>query len=296
MSEVATPIFVSSGAFKSRSVAEIVGMALAGGLRHIELGSGTDWAPDVLQPVRKTAGRMIQYLVHNYFPPHETPFVLNLAAADEAVLARSREHCRLAIELSVEVGAPFFSVHAGFAFAAKPDDLGKNLTGVQRFSLERAHQTFVESLRELCAFASNRGMRVVVENNVIAPFNLVGGMNRLGLCATAEDIRLTHADVGSPNLGFLIDVGHLKVTANALGFDREMFLDKVGPHVTAFHLSDNDGMADQNLPFGDDAWFLPVLADFPDVTVVLEAYQLELDQIRNCCKVIDRARSRVKTV
>jgi len=296
MSEVAIPIFVSSGAFKSRSVAEIVGMALAGGLRHIELGSGTDWDPAVLQPVRKTAGQTIQYLVHNYFPPYETPFVLNLAAADEAVLARSREHCKLAIELSAELHAPFFSVHAGFAFSAQPDELGKNLTGVQRFPLERAHQTFVESLRSLCLFGDDRGVRVVVENNVIAPFNLVGGMNRLGLCATAEDILLTQAEVGSPNLGFLIDVGHLKVTANALGFDREAFLDKVGPHVAAFHLSDNDGIADRNLPFGDDAWFLPRLADFPQATLVLEAYQLELDQIRNCCQVIDRARSRVKTV
>jgi len=209
-------------------------------------------------------------------------------------LTRSREHCRFAVDLSAELNASFFSVHAGFAFAARPEDLGKDLTGVPRFSLEEAHQTFVESLRSLCAYSMDRGVRFVVENNVIAPFNLVGGKNRLGLCATADDILQTYADVESSNLGFLIDVGHLKVTANALGFDRHAFLDRVAPYVAAFHLSDNDGLADQNLPFGTEAWFVPRLKDFPNAWMVLEAYRLEADQIRACCKIIEEARVAVR--
>lgn len=288
--------FVSTGAFKTRSVRECVEWALKGGVDRIELGSGSHWSPDVLQPIRETSGRPIRYLVHNYFPPHEQPFVLNLASSDPEARERSLAHCRQAIDLSVELRAPFFSVHAGFAFKAKPEHLGRPVTQVPRVTLEQAHETFVRSLKELCAYASRRCVRLAVENNVIHPFNLVNGRNLVSLCATAEEILRTYAEVGASNLGILIDVGHLKVTATSLGFDRHAFLDRVAPHVVAFHLSDNNGLADQNRPFDEQAWFLPRMADFPNATMVLEAYDLDLDQIRDQCRMITQARHRVVSV
>lgn len=288
--------YVSSGAFKTRSVAEIVALAVCHGLHRVELGSGTAWAVDMLEPVRRTAGAPIDYLVHNYFPAHQDPFVLNLASSDPDGLDRSLAHCRQAVDLCHELQAPFFSVHAGFAFAAKPEQLGRDQTKIPRIALEQAHEIFVRSLRELCAYAGEKNIIVAVENNVIAPFNLIGGKNRLGLCATAEDILETRKDVDCPNLAFLIDVGHLKVTANALGFDRAAFLDKVAPHVTAFHLSDNDGETDQNLPFGNEAWFLPWLAEFPSAAMILEAYSLEPAVIADTCRVVERACHRVRVV
>lgn len=288
--------YVSSGAFKTRSVPEIVSLAVRSGLHRVELGSGTTWAADMLDPVRQTSGAPMTYLVHNYFPSHQDPFVLNLASADRDGLARSQAHCRQAVDLCHELKAPFFSVHAGFAFAARPEQLGRDQTNIPRISLDQAHEIFVRSLRDLCAYAASKGIGVAVENNVIAPFNLIGGKNRLGLCATAEDILHTQKDVGCANLSFLIDVGHLNVTAHALGFDREAFLDTVAPYVTAFHLSDNDGETDQNLPFGDDAWFLPRLADFPRATMILEAYSLEPSEIAETCRVVERARRRARVV
>jgi sugar phosphate isomerase/epimerase len=286
-------IHISTGAFKTRSVSEIISLALKSGLRHIELSSGTVWAPDMLDPVRKTSGHPINYLVHNYFPPHQDPFVLNLASGEDGTLQRSRSHCRLAVDLCCELNAPFFSVHGGFAFQGKPENLGKDVTRLPRISLEEAHEIFVKSLRDVCTYAATKQVRVLVENNVVHPFNLVAGKNRVGLCATAEDMLRTYADVGAGNLAFLIDVGHLKVTANSLGFDRDEFLDDVGPYVEAFHLSDNDGTADRNLAFGDEAWFLPRLADFPRATMILEAYSLEMPDIIKTCRTVERACQRI---
>jgi sugar phosphate isomerase/epimerase len=289
-------IYVSTGAFKTRSVLAIIEQALQSGLHHIELASGAAWAPGMLDAVRKTAGFPIHYLVHNYFPPHQDPFVLNLAASDKVILQRSQEHCRQAVDLCQELGASFFSVHAGFAFAGKPDNLGRDVTNLPRVSLEEAHETFIQNLRNLCAYADGKQIQVLVENNVLHPFNVIGGKNRLGLCATAEDIIRTRDDVRAANLAFLIDVGHLNVTANSLHFDRETFLDKIGPYVAAFHLSDNDGTADQNRPFGDEAWFLPRLADFPHATMILEAYSLNVPEILETCRAIERACQRVRAV
>lgn len=288
--------YVSSGAFKTRSVSEIVDLALGAGLGRIELGSGTAWVENMLDGVRRTSGKPIHYLVHNYFPPHRDPFVLNLASTAEDVLARSREHCRLAIDLTHELRAPFFSVHAGFAFEARPDQLGRDLTKTPRVSLDEAHGVFVESLRELCGYAASKGVQLLVENNVIAPFNLIDGRNKLGLCATADDLVRTYEEVGSSNFGFLVDVGHLKVTARALRFDHHAFLDQVGRYIRAFHLSENDGTADQNRTFDDRAWFIPRLADFQHATMVLEAYDLEIAEIIDACRVIEQARSRVRAV
>lgn len=289
-------VYVSSEAFRTRSVPEIVDACLRNGIARLELGSGTVWEPNLLERVRETAGHGISYLVHNYFPPHEAPFVLNLAASDAAVLEQSRAYCRQAIDLSRELGAPFFSVHAGFAFAAHPDQLGGDLTGAPRIPLERAQEIFVDSLRELCAYAGQHAVKILVENNVIARFNLVDGRNKLGLCATAEDILETYAAIDSPNLAFLIDVGHLKVTASALNFDMHTFLDHVGPYAAAFHLSDNDGTADQNRPFDDRAWFVPRLVEFPEATMIIEAYRLDVSQMLDVRRVIERVGERVRAV
>ena len=67
------------------------------------------------------------------------------------------------------------------------------------------------------------------------------------------------------------------------------FLDDVASHVLAFHLSDNDGTADQNRPFDERAWFIPWLGDFSNAVMVLEAYNLEISEIRANCAVIERA-------
>ena len=76
MSEVDFAPYVSSGAFRSRSVEEFVGCALDMVLDRIELGSAARWTPDVLRPVRDTAKRSIRYLVHNYFPPRAVAVIV----------------------------------------------------------------------------------------------------------------------------------------------------------------------------------------------------------------------------
>jgi sugar phosphate isomerase/epimerase len=85
----------------------------------------------------------------------------------------------------------------------------------------------------------------------------------------------------------LVDVGHVNVTAHALGFRREAFVDALAPHIGAFHLSDNDGQTDQNLCFGEDVWFFPLLRRFSHVPLVVEAYDLTWRQMEQQLRVLD---------
>ena len=284
--------WISTGAFRTRDLPEILEAAAGAGLHRLELSSGVAFRADLLDVVRRRLGRPLSYLVHNYFPPPEKPFVLNLASNDPETLARSRAHCEGAIDLAAEVGAPLYSVHSGFALHATPAQLGRPLGGSPAFPYEEAYAIFVESVRRLAAHGARRGVRFLVENNVVAPFNLAQGENRWLLMAEAGELLRLARDAASPNLGFLVDVGHVNVSARSLGFDRRAFVEAVAEHVAAFHLSDNDGAADDNRPFDAAAWFVPLLRDFPGAAMVVESYRLEVGQIRACAEVVEAARAR----
>ncbi len=282
-------IYVSTGAFKSPEVATILDLCAQHGIDRLELSSGTRFADGMLEPVRRRRGRPMTYLVHNYFPPHPKPFVLNLGAIDEPARTLSVDHCRTAIDLAAEFGAPFYSVHAGSAMNARPEELGKPLAHRAHREVDRAYAVFVENVKSLAEYAGQKGLDLLIENHVVAPFNLIDGQNRFLFASTAEEMLRLVEDVRSEHLGLLLDVGHLNVTAASLGFDRLKSVEAVAPHIRAFHLSENDGTADQNLPVRPDSWFLGVLRGFRDTIAVIESYRLEPAEIHACVAAVERA-------
>jgi sugar phosphate isomerase/epimerase len=255
----------------------------AGGLDHIELG----WAPP-LGPLALPGGLgdyRAQWLVHNYFPAPAEPFVLNLAAQHAPTLRRSREFAAAAIRLAAAAGAPFYSVHCGFLAEFGPGTLGHPLRYDEICDYERGYATFVESLRLLLATAAAAGIRLLIEPNVVAPFNLVDGRNLLLMLATPPEFHRLRADVPDPRLGVLLDLGHLRVTAATLGFDRLEFIEAVAPAVGAFHLHDNDGTADQHRPIAPESWTLAVLRQphFTSLPIVVEAKFERVEALAEHC-------------
>jgi sugar phosphate isomerase/epimerase len=282
------PIYASSGAFLSRELAPLLDEAAAAGIDRVELSSGVAWRADNLDVVRRNRARF-RFLVHNYFPPPERPFVLNLASADPEIRERSLAHCRGAMDLAGELGSDLFTVHAGFALEPKVGELGRPITAEVTVDIEAAYRIFRDSVGAMVAYGEARGVRLGIENNVVAPFNLRQGRNVFLLMATAEEILRLAADIASPRLGFLIDSGHLNVSARSLGFTREAFLEAVAPLILGWHLSDNDGTADSNHPFGRGAWFLPWVAKHPGDMVVIEAYRLQRPRLEECIEAVTAA-------
>jgi sugar phosphate isomerase/epimerase len=218
-------------------------------------------------------------LVHNYFPPPPEPFVLNLASADAATRARSLELVLNALELTARLGAPFYSVHAGFI----TDPTGFGTTSFI-FPMpespregQAAFQRFVASLHEALNHARRLGVRLLVENNVCSP-ELRG---KLLLQTAAEYSELFQA-LPDEHLGILLDTGHLNVSAHTLGFDRMAFVEQVAPHVGALHLHDNDGTADTHQPITETSWVQDVLRHLADqhVPLIIEARFAEAASVR----------------
>jgi sugar phosphate isomerase/epimerase len=286
-------IYASSGAFRSRNIDDVITDALRLGVTHVELSSGLAHAPALESSLRKGMDGGLHFLVHNYFPAPPEPKVLNLTASDPDDLRWSRDHCRRALDLSLLVGGAFYSLHSGYVAALKAHQLGRPDVQAEAFKhaaldREAAYRLMIESVREVADYADAQGQSLLLENNVISPVYLAKAPANPLLMTSADEIVRFMKDVDRANVGFLIDMGHARVSGTALHFDAHDFLDEVAPYVRALHLSDNDGLEDQNLPFDDKAWFVPHLARFRAIPWVLEAYQLSDDVLTSQLAMLKR--------
>jgi sugar phosphate isomerase/epimerase len=268
-------LFFSTGAFSSHSPAEIAAECRDTLRVGLEFTSSFPFRESLVAEVQTLKGQ--QLLVHNYFPPPSVPFVLNLAATDPVIRASSHALCRQAIELSAELGAPFYSVHSGFAMNLTADQLGQPgqqaaLSADRCIDRAAADRAFRYSVAELSAFARSKGVGLLLENNVITASQVRAGRRDSLLMTTPAECRQFLDDLADSNVGLLLDVGHAKVAGNALGFDPCEFF-KLGDHLRALHLSDNDGTADVNQPVTKDSWFAPHLRDCRDLPMVVEVYR-----------------------
>ncbi|GGE39567.1 sugar phosphate isomerase/epimerase family protein [Actibacterium pelagium] len=277
-------LYVSSGAFGRSDLREMIAEAARWGVRKIELTAGMRRESDTLSLLQHTTE--MEFLIHNYFPAPSDPFVLNLASSEKETLARSLEHCSDAIRMSSALGAPFFSVHAGFAAVVQPEHLGRSIPAECMTDRNEALSIFERSIRTLIPIAESEKVRLCIENNVVSPANLVDGANPMLLMATSQELVDFVKTIDSPWVGLLTDVAHVKVTCRSLNLDPGQFLTDVSPYTLMLHLSDNDGMIDSNEPFDESAWFVSQLRKFDCDLAVIEAYGLTPDALATCVSAV----------
>lgn len=249
-------IFVSTGDQRHKTGAETAMDYYRYGIRCVELSGGAYSSTHEFDLLTLPGDLHLQ--VHNYFPPPPSPFVFNLASSDTEISELSMAHVRAAIRLAVSVRRPIYSFHAGFRINPKVSELGNRLGRYSLLQRDIALEQFGDQLATLAEEARREGVTLLVENNVL---------NTANLAIYGEDpLLLTHPDEiaafmarMSSNVGLLLDVAHLKVSANTLGFDPVNAHEKVRTWIKGYHLSDNDGTADSNEPIADNSWFWDVL-------------------------------------
>ena len=119
-------INISTGGFKSNTALEIVNMMLENDIYNIEL-SGGKYDPSFEKNILSFY-KIANLSFHNYFPPPEKSFVLNLASSDNEVSKKSINHVIRAIDLSHSLGIKEYSIHAGFRIDPKVSELGKTVS------------------------------------------------------------------------------------------------------------------------------------------------------------------------
>lgn len=270
-------VLVSTGGFKKLEAFEVAKLFLAHGITSIELSGGA-YSKNVWTDMKALAG-CANFQVHNYFPPPKIPFVLNLGSLDANIASLSLEHIKNSIVGANLIGASTYSFHAGFLLDPQVTQLGRKIENKKLFDRDRVKEVFVDRVRGLSEFASGHRIKLMIENNVLSSKNAAEfKSNPLLMCDPKECdelLQLIPADVG-----LLVDVAHLKVSANSLGFSKEEFFGLCGPRISGYHLSDNDGTEDTNQEFDGDAWFWPFLSSQVDY-ISLEVYDTSISRLKN---------------
>jgi sugar phosphate isomerase/epimerase len=249
-------IYISTGGFRGRTADAVSAELLNAGTKSIEL-SGGEYSATLLDDLRALTSD-IRFQVHNYFPPPADPFVLNLGSLDTQVGERSIAHVEQALEWCTALGADRYSFHAGFLLDPKVDELGKRIPSRSLFDRDECIEVFVSRVKRLAEVADRSGISLMIENNVLSAKNAREfPTNPLLMCDPRECHEIMALLPG--NVKQLIDVAHLKVSANSLNFDAPKMFEVCQERIAGYHLSDNNGLEDSNKEFGEDAWFWPHL-------------------------------------
>ncbi|WP_161539730.1 sugar phosphate isomerase/epimerase family protein [Paramagnetospirillum kuznetsovii] len=227
------------------------------GRRRIEVSAPHPWQPieEMEAVLATTAADGVLLSLHNYFPAPPDPIVLNVASPDPAELAQSRALIAHAARLARAARAPVYGVHAGYLGKATPSDGDDFQFADPGDSLAAAQRRAIATLAAVLPLFAPQ-TRLLVEN--LFPSK----SRRHSLMCDIEELAEYLDQL--PQLGWLLDLGHLNVSANLLGFDRQAYLDhalaRFGGRLREVHISENDGQTDQHLPIGQDSWQLGALA------------------------------------
>lgn len=278
------PIYVSTNCFPDRTPEGIRRAVADSAITHVELSQVIAGPRAAVELARELHRDGVRVLLHNYFPAPAKPFLLNLASPHPETLRQSREHCVRALELSAELGAPFFAAHAGFARDLPPVLLGRPKAQREFVRMHpdneatvRASEIFCESVAGLIADGQRCGVVFLIENHVAGGELGKEAANALLLGLSSRQILGWAA--GLEGFGLLLDLGHLRCTARTMSFDPEKFCAAIAPLVRAFHLSDNDGYSDEHRPFDHSAWFLEFVKKRPEIPATLEFQASRPDEI-----------------
>jgi sugar phosphate isomerase/epimerase len=172
-----------------------------------------------------------------------------------------------AVELCHYYGRGLYSFHPGFRLEESLE-LGFELSSSRVVPYERAFRTFCRSVEEILQSSRGLGVRVALEN--------LEHKNQAYMMTRPEEF-LRFQEL-FPEVGVLLDLGHLKIASRLLGFRATDFLNAVRDNVLEIHIHENDGRVDLHQePLGGD--LIGLLEDVDCETIVLECRNLDMERI-----------------
>lgn len=256
-------IYVSTASVRApRDLRGVLGRLRAVGIDRIELSAPHPHCPDaeLLDLLFEHSASGADFILHNYFPAPAHEVVLNLASTREDIREQTRALVASAIAVADTIGAPLYACHAGYdAYAVCLDDGCFRFTELDAAEAKQAREQMHSSISwalDLEPVRSGR-VRFALENLFPPP---PPEPNHCFACTPEEIDELLRCFDG---LGLLLDLGHLDVAANWMGFDRDAALDRLladhAARVFEVHLSGNDRKLDRHWPLAPSDWQLEAL-------------------------------------
>jgi sugar phosphate isomerase/epimerase len=269
---------------------DVVAMMQSLPLDGIELGSTHVFETEAtLLGIRDIWKRRI--LTHNFFPASaDESLVLNLAAADAALRARSLDHCRSCITMAAKLGAELYTVHPGY-LAAPLEAASKKGASYYDFRFsemrvphEAAFAAMLESLGVLLDAAENAGIALAIETE--------GSVTKQGVLLMERPEEYERLFDVLPRIRLNFNLAHTRLSSRVHGFDLGEFIARFGSHFAAVELSHNDGNSDQHAPLVRDSYVLSWIDRLPDVPFIMEFRNAALSDLERSASLIRTARTR----
>lgn len=302
---VKRPLYVSTAGLKAeKQLPNALQLLADAGCGGVELSGGLlPYQGDLLKLLKcwsKDAG--FAYILHNYFPVPEQPFILNLGAIDDAEWTKSVAFCERSLELASDLGACLYGVHAGYAGNMRDRGDGYFFPESNEPDLdwsplvEKSYQRLLQAISVLAPRADSLGVRLCVENM----FPMTGLPPQLLTSLTSWKNFLR--DSFGSGVGLLIDLAHLNIAAHLDGEHFGAALAWVRGEgrnsIYQVHLSENDGSWDSHKPFATNSWGMRTLYEiaagdsWPEVPHTYESRDLSLVHLIDMSPTIQAQLSR----
>lgn len=225
-------VFISTSCVNNEHVIDSV-KVLAGMTSFIELSGGTRYQAYSLVLLKAAKEELgLDFLLHSYFPPPLSNFVLNFADCSQ----NTRNFICKSIQYVDELFIPYYSVHSGYkqSFNFENELL---VNGNGRFTLE--------DIGENIAWFRQQFPEIPLALENLYPNNR--NPDTCFATSVAEIEQILSFDEG---LLLLLDFGHLKISANFLDFDFndavDYLLTNYAQRIVEIHLSENKSINDDH--------------------------------------------------
>ncbi len=283
-------IYISSACSRQTNISHAVTELVELGFKNIELTGGTQYyetyEKDLIELKDKHG---LNFLIHNYFPPPEIPFILNLASLDKNIYEKSLNHLRKALYLTRSFGGDKFGFHAGFFVDRPVGEIGKKFGRSHLYDREKAMKNFIAGFHLLKK--EFKDIDLYVENNCYSASNYqVYGSNFPFMLLSFQDYKELKNEI---DFNLLLDIGHLMVSAGTFRSDFKKEFQDMFEISDYIHISNNDSRHDQNLGLAEKSRLFEILSgcDWENKTVSLEIYE-GLDALTDTYSIVSSFKRR----
>ena len=277
-------LYVSTGGFKNLSPIQAIKKLNENNIYNIEL-SGGKYDKDIERKILRINTKN-NIRTHNYFLYPKKSFVINLASENKIIVKKSMDLIKRNILLAKRIKSKYVSFHAGFRFDPVPSSLGKPIQKKKIITEKKALQNFKKNLKQLAIFSKKKKIKILIENNVLSYKNFHNFKCNPFLLSSPTQIQ-KFFKIKIPNVSFLMDVAHFKVSCKTLKLNLVNSYKKIIRFINAYHLSDNNGLADTNSKITKNSWFIKNLRK--DINYfTLEVYTENFNLLKNQVNLVER--------